>query len=308
MWNTGRRLAILLPVAAVHAFLLSCIFSAREEAVHNTGVQSENAMPGGKSAVLTISGATSGQSTSRSMLPSGHQSQNSEAAPEQEHTEKTRHAAAVSRSDDAKSENNAKITVKPGADLQHRKHAAAERKNDGHAAPEQRPGRSMKKRAYSESQAKTSGNGRPARSSRKSPVSEKAAGTSDTGGKAPAGKSGISSSASDISATSGGDMSGVNSGAGGRHGKSYRMFGVSSSGVIVSCSTVLRYPEKSRRRGSEGRVKARVQAAPDGRVLKAEAAESSGDWYLDSALTDFISKCMFKSGGVYDVEADFRLK
>lgn len=86
------------------------------------------------------------------------------------------------------------------------------------------------------------------------------------------------------------------------------MYGVSSSGVIVSCRTVLRYPEKSRRRGSEGRVKARVEAATDGRVISAEAAGSSGDWYLDSALTDFIKKCRFKSGGVYEVEAVFRLK
>ena len=38
-------------------------------------------------------------------------------------------------------------------------------------------------------------------------------------------------------------------------------------------------------------------------VLTAETSESSGDWYLDNALTGFIKKCRFRSGGVYEVEA-----
>ncbi len=50
-----------------------------------------------------------------------------------------------------------------------------------------------------------------------------------------------------------------------------------------------RYPEAARRRGVEGTVSIRLHVAPDGRVIRAEVARSSGSALLDEAAREALS-------------------
>ena len=303
-----KRLAILLPVAAVHASLLFYMFSAGMEAVSAAGEQKTGAVLPGAQAVLTISGVTGGHAIKRTETPTGDLQKITWPAPDEKDPDEVMAQKAISSAPDAESGSAGRTAEISAHGIPQERHAAPERKSAGHAASGHKPGRSTERHRGDTAGAKVSAKMRHAQSSGRSSLKADA-GTSHYEGKSPEGKSsGVSQAfASPGSAPHVADTRG-SSGAGQRAGESYRMYGVSSSGVIVSCRTVLRYPEKSRRRGSEGRVKARVEAATDGRVISAEAAGSSGDWYLDSALTDFIKKCRFKSGGVYEVEAVFRLK
>ncbi len=309
MDSKWRRIAILLSVTAVHALLLIYAFVAREEAAFTAVRDSQSGLQPGEALVLTIAGVSAGKGASSAPKVLNAPEKTLEPAPEPGPAAKV--SAAVT-------EIEAPGTAEP---VRSGKTAPDAGKA---SAPEMQPGTGNKpcsaahqKRHAAQAAApekhsparKDASKGRAPENKEKSASSKNQESRTERAVSAGSGASGGNNSQAGPAHSSGGVKEASTRGSGSAQGGSiYRMYGVSSSGAIEKCSTMLRYPEKSRRRGSEGRVKARVAAAPDGHVLTAETSESSGDWYLDSALTGFIKKCRFRSGGVYEVEAVFRLK
>lgn len=293
MDSKWRRIAILLSVTAVHALLLIYAFVAREEAAFTAVRDSQSGLQPGEALVLTIAGVSAGKGASSAPKVLNAPEKTLEPAPEPGPAAKV--SAAVT-------EIEAPGTAEP---VRSGKTAPDAGKA---SAPEMQPGTGNKPCSAAHQKRHAAQAAAP-ENKEKSASSKNQESRTERAVSAGSGASGGNNSQAGPAHSSGGVKEASTRGSGSAQGGSiYRMYGVSSSGAIEKCSTVLRYPEKSRRRGSEGRVKARVAAAPDGHVLTAETSESSGDWYLDSALTGFIKKCRFRSGGVYEVEAVFRLK
>ena len=140
-----KRLAILLPVAAVHASLLFYMFSAGMEAVSAAGEQKTGAVLPGAQAVLTISGVTGGHAIKRTETPTGDLQKITWPAPDEKDPDEVMSQKAISSAPDAESGSAGRTAEISAHGIPQERHAAPERKSAGHAASGHKPGRSTER-------------------------------------------------------------------------------------------------------------------------------------------------------------------